>query len=473
MTEIIQTNLNGDTLRRNLILITVDCLRGDRINYQGGYESITPRMDEMSKNGASFTKSFSVAPFTLSSMKSIFTSTYPLMNDGNLSLTKEMISFVEILNNYGYSTAGYHSNPWLTKLHNYNKGFDYFMDGIIADGKESNRLNIISKFLLSLNKKNPIRQVASFLHGYFEGTQFPYVRANKINEMAFEWLSNVSDSNFFIWMHYMDTHEPHLPINKYSPKISKRKLYDLNKNMGSVNPKLDDDDLEKLIGLYNAETRYVDEAIGAIYNFLKYNNLINNTYVIITADHGQQFMEHGQLGHGLYLYDELIHVPLIIIGPGIGEIKINEVISLIDLAPTILDLLGFDTTNSFKGKSLKPLLYSNEIIPTLTISEEARSERKMPLNGKLDFSQKKISLRTNKWKYIYNETKKHELYNLETDKYEKNNLIDLENEIANELLTKVLNHINNLSTSSKINFEKNNIRKKVRNCRKNIKSKKY
>jgi len=279
--------------------------------------------------------------------------------------------------------------------------------------------------------------------------------------LALEWLSN-ADSNFFIWMHYMDVHEPHLPVNNYSPKVSNRKLYDLNAKMGSKNPDITPNDLECLIKINNAEIQEIDKEIGTFYNNLKNNKILDDTYIIITADHGQQFMEHGRLGHGLDLYDELVHVPLLILGPDITETKIEEVVSLIDLAPTVLDIIRVEPPKSFKGISLKPLLHGKKTNTSPAISEEGRTEHKRPLLGKLDFSNKKISLRTDMWKYIYNEHAKHELYNILHDKCETNNLIDVEKKIANQMKEQILSHLSNLCANSKKGTDsKQNIRNKI------------
>lgn len=436
-------------MKSNLILITVDCLRADRLSCLGYNELTTPKLDKLAKKGALFTNAISVAPYTPSSMKSIFTSTYPLMNGGNLALTNNMVSFVEMLRDNGYSTAGFHSNPWLTKLYHYDRGFRYFFDGITGSGANSLKKTFLSQLINGVHKlknNNPFKKIIVYAYSSWK-TNFckpvqPYTSAFEINKLALQWLSN-TDSNFFLWMHYMDVHEPHLPINKYSPKMSKKKLYGLNAKIGSDNPKITSDDLKCLIELNNAEIREIDELIWSFYISLKNKDILNNTYIIITADHGQQFMEHGRIGHGLDLYEELIHVPLLILGPDINETKVKEVVSLIDLAPTILDILGIEPSKSFKGKSVKPLLHGKKIIASPAISEEGRTEHKRPSLDRLDFSNKKVSLRTNTWKYIYNEHKKHELYNLVDDKCEKNNLTDSEKIIANDMNERILIHIRN------------------------------
>jgi len=180
---------------------------------------------------------------------------------------------------------------------------------------------------------------------------------------------------------------------------------------------------------------------------LSQSNTLDDTFVVITADHGQQLLERGDHGHGIRLYEELIHVPLIIAGPGVKAQVISQQISLLDLAPTILDMLKVEKPRAFLGNSLLPLMKGNRpkaanseaISETDTIGRLAiASVGKKP---RLDANHRRISLRTGKWKYIYTEGRQDELYDLEGDPKETKNIIDVKPEIAAQLRARIMAHI--------------------------------
>jgi len=205
--------------------------------------------------------------------------------------------------------------------------------------------------------------------------------------------------------------------------------------------------------------------IGSLCHTLEQSNILDDTFVILTADHGQQFMEHGCFGHGDYLYDELIHVPLIIVGPGLRNQVISQQVSLLDLAPTILDLVKIEKPKAFLGNSVLPLITGNRakagsldaISEAGTVINEVSVGTKLQLN----VNQRVISVRTGKWKYIYNEGRQDELYDLEDDPKETKNIIDVKPEIATELRARIMAHIEfeEKSASSEEELIKAKIRK--------------
>jgi arylsulfatase A-like enzyme len=247
----------------------------------------------------------------------------------------------------------------------------------------------------------------------------------------------------------MDVHEPYFPHQRIVSPFEKYHLlklaYRAARNPGSLSP----EEVNKLINLYDANIKYVDKMIGSLLHTLKRSNILDNTFVVITADHGQQFMEHGYCGHsGFHLHDELVHVPLIIIGPGLPSQVISQQVSLLDLAPTILDMLEIEKPRAFLGNSLLPLITGNKVQPgdIQAISEtdstvDAAHPRSWDARLQLDTHQRVISLRTGKWKYIYNERGQDELYHLEDDPKETQNMIDAQPDIATELRAKIMAHI--------------------------------
>ena len=198
------------------------------------------------------------------------------------------------------------------------------------------------------------------------------------------------------------------------------------------------------------------------------NNTLDDTFVIITADHGQQFMEHGRHGHGLHLYDELIRVPLIMVGPGLEGQVISRQVSLLDLAPTILDMLEVKKPDAFLGSSLLPLITGKEpeagsseaVSETDTGSGIARVRENF--KPQLDPRRRRISLRTGSWKYIYTEGEPDELYDLENDPGETQNAIESRPEIAAELLAKITAHIKFEEKSALSEEERVKVKIKIR-----------
>jgi arylsulfatase A-like enzyme len=268
-------------------------------------------------------------------------------------------------------------------------------------------------------------------------------KAEVLNKKATSWLHD-NHSNFFLWLHYMDVHEPCGVSSRFISPLRRARALALQQRANVSPTSITLKDVSELIDLYDREIHYVDKALASLVRSLKRDGFLDNTFVIVTADHGQQFMEHGRVFHDVNLYDELVHVPLIVIGPGLGSCVIKQQVSLLDLAPTILDMLDIEKPKAFLGKSLLPLMMGKTEVGDLTaISEEGRNRRgdcdtERP---KLYPSKRKISLRTIKWKYIYTEGGEDEMYHLENDPRETQNMIDIEPEVARGLRNMIMDHI--------------------------------
>ena len=427
----------------NLILITVDCLRADHLGCLGYPKRTTPNLDYLASKGVLFSQAISVAHWTSPSFIAILTSTYPLMYGGQLRITDSRTTVAQVLKEHGYHTATFPSNPWLSSYFGYHRGFDAFDDSFSKISPESLLRKPRSLVKRIIGTKGKLYHFLAQLYA----SMSIYPLGSDLNGKAVRWLRD-NPSNFFLWMHYMDIHELYSPSRRI---ISPFERYHLSKltyravrNPGSLSP----EEVNKLINLYDAKISYVDKIIGSLLRTLKPNDMLDNTFVVITADHGQQLMEHGYYGHNVGLYDELIHVPLIIIGPGLPSQVISQQVSLLDLAPTILDMLGIEKPRAFLGNSLLPLITGNKVQPgdLPAISEtdsiaDATHPRPWEPVSQLDTHQRVISFRTCKWKYIYNEGKQDELYHLENDPGETQNLIDAEPEITAELRAKIMAHI--------------------------------
>ncbi len=429
----------------NLVLITIDCLRADRLSCLGYSKKTTPNLDDLANTGTLFTQAISVGPGTPTSFKAMFASTYPLMHGGQLYITDSRTTLAQVLEEQGYQTAAFHSNPWLSSYFGYHRGFDTFEDSY----QKRHYQSLISK------PRELVKRIIG-AEGRLYEFLFPiyltlmpgvyYTEAEVLNKKAISWLGG-NTNNFFLWMHYMDCHEPYLPLSQFVSPLKKYNIVNLDRKAhhspGILAPAV----VNEWINTYDSKVTYIDKMIGSLLRMLEGSNLLDDTLVIVTADHGQQFLEHGHYGHGHYLYDELIHVPLIITGPGLKGQVISQQISLLDLAPTILNMLNIDKPGDFLGDSLLPLIKGNrpKAGNSEAISEADTIQRltaaSVGARPRLYANHRRISLRTGKWKYIYTEGEQDELYCLEDDPKETQNIIDIKPEIATELRTRIMAHI--------------------------------
>ncbi len=429
----------------NLILLTIDCLRADHLSCLGYSKKTTPNLDNLASDKALFTQAISVGPGTPTSFKAMFTSTYPLMHNGQLYITDSTITLAQVLKEHGYSTAAFHANPWISSFFGYQKGFDTFDDSMQKWRVES-RLSRLKELVKRATGRTGRLYVAISEMYTALTTALIINKAEVLNKKAVSWLRG-NTNNFFLWIHYMDVHEPYLPTSRVTSALRSYSIVGLHRKARNAPGTLSPLEVNKLIDRYDTNLGYIDKEISSLLRTLRQSNTSDDTFVIVTADHGQQLMERGGHGHGNRLYDELVRVPLIIAGPGVEAQVISQQISLLDLAPTILDILKVEKPKAFLGNSLLPLIKGNKakaanpeaISETDTIGRLAIAS--VGRKPHLEANHRRISLRTGNWKYIYTEGGQDELYDLEDDPKETRNMIDIEHEIATELRTRIMAHI--------------------------------
>lgn len=424
---------------KNVILITIDSLRADHLSCSGYHRNTTPHLDGLAKRGILFSQAISNGASTPTSFRAILTSTSLSMYDDDRYLSKYRVTIQEVLKRAGYSTAAYHSNPWLSSLAGFDRGFDTFgeilglkkdvlFEGMGVEGVRS----LFYRFLFrSRLMKFKLNKLYKFSRGE------PFARANTLNEMAISWLKK-HPKKFFVWLHYMDVHTPYVPpkecLKLFSPSsqgiIKDLGLYlKIKQSRRKDIAGISEEDLKLLIDLYDAEIRYVDTQVGSFLNELRETGVFDETLIIITADHGEEFFEHGAFGHAKqHLYDELLRVPLIIYAPEIGEdVVIKEQVELLSIGPTVIEAVGLGReVDNFMGRSLVPLIKGVGKRSTGVISEASRS---------------KISYREPEWKFILDkESEKYEIYNLKEDSKEEENIAEVEKEKVKEFQQKILYH---------------------------------
>lgn len=381
----------------NVLIITIDSLRADHLSCYGYKRDTTPNIDMMAKSGALFTTAISQAPWTKPSVASLFTSSYMTIHNVwysyketrdyaiSCKMSNDMVTLAEILKIHGYETAAFGQKFHLRQEFGFKQGFGSF------NMRLGRSLNITNNVLSWLQEKQP--------------------------------------NKFFIYIHYDDAHFPYNPPDKF-------KMYDIYKSTANITGeniqtirrgtlKLSEEDVNHVIASYDGEIKCVDEKINILMNKLHDMGYGDNTIVVILADHGDEFMEHGGVAHGHSLYGELTHIPLIIKSSTIpGNIRVDGLAQSIDIAPTILDFLDLQPDKEWEGKSLVPLIFKGEAVHDYVYSEHKGYNSK-------DFLR---SIQSTKWKLIRNYYKKQSLlFDLENDPGEFVNVKDRYPKIAAKL----------------------------------------
>ncbi|MGA1825002.1 MAG: tetratricopeptide repeat protein [bacterium] len=390
---------HGQTQKTNVLLITIDTLRPDHLSCYGYKEIKTSNIDSLAKDGICFTSAYTPVPITLPSHATILTGQYPIMhnvrNNGTFHLSQESITLAEIFKSMGYQTGAFVGAFVLDSRFHLNQGFDVYNDRM-DNGEKGNEL-------------------------FFDER-----RAEKVVHSAIEWLTNVKESPFFLWIHCFDPHAPYDPPPAYQPIVSP-----YQKNME--------------IALYDGEIAYVDKCLGELFTTMEKLGIYDTTLICFTADHGESINEHGEPSHAIFIYDSTLHVPLIFRYPGVikKNVKTEELISTVDIAPTILNLLGITVHDDsiMQGEALLgpdgSLTSRNDYAIFCETYYPLFNHRWSALEG----------LRSREWKYI--RAPKAELYNLIDDPRELKNLYKEKGDIA-RLMEERLEEMKERSSSKKI-----------------------
>ena len=408
----------------NIILFTLDTLRADHLHCYG-YERIqTPAIDSIAGEGVLFENAIAHIGSTGPSHASILTSQYPRTHEtlkNGYPLSEKLLLLPEILKDSGYTTAAFVSSAALALRLGFDQGFDYF-DEVYDDGMLT---------LIDATRTMSLRDLvfATPIYRIFERLlpKLPsQTDAGTVNSHVLPWLRENADRSFFLWVHYYDPHTPFTPpppydtmywsgddeTIKYQHHSQFMDIYDNERDLTG-------EELQRIISLYDGEVTFTDHAVGEIMRELERLELQDNTLVIITADHGEQLYEHHRvIGHFRFLYEPIIHIPLIFRHPGVlpGGRRLKSQVQSIDIAPTIMDVLGLAMPAGFEGMSLYPMILSRqdgcdrEYVFSEVFSADTHWDTKV--------------VRSEKWKYFsfHREGREPELYRIDTDSCENNNL---------------------------------------------------
>ncbi len=347
----------------NVILITLDTTRADRIGCYGYRDIATPHLDALAARGTLFEQAHATAPLTLPSHCSIFTGKYPpahgVRDNGGYVLREDETTLAETLKSAGWSTAGFVSAFVLDRRWGAAQGFDHYFDD-------------------------------------FDLTRYTAVGMGDIQrpgsemlEPALAWLRDNRAKKLFAWLHFYDPHAPYEPPEPYRTIYAGRQ--------------------------YVGEIAYVDALIGQLTDEISRLGLAGRTLLVVTGDHGESLGEHRESAHAFFVYSATTHVPLILSGgyPGLAGRRIAEVVRTIDIMPTVLDLLGLPHDGIGQGLSLVPILAGREEAGRAAYSESFYARNHF---GWSDLR----TLRDGPWRFI--EAPQPELYDVGIDPGELENL---------------------------------------------------
>ncbi len=360
----------------NVILITLDTLRSDRLSCYGSHLADTPNIDTFAAEGVRFTGAASTVPFTLPAHSSIMTGLYPpghgVRENVGYVLDERFPTLAELLGKGGWATGGFVSAFVLDHRWGISRGFDHYFDDF--DLREMETANLGSV------QRDGAETVAA----------------------AVSWLDErPADRPFFLWLHLYDPHEPYTPAEPFKSRYPGRP--------------------------YDAEVAYTDSLVGDFRGALDERGLLDDSLVIVTSDHGEGLGDHGETFHGFFVYDSTIHVALIVRLPSSASagIVVDRAVSHVDLVPTILDLVGLPVPENLHGRSLVPLIAGQDV----AWDRPVYSESLYPL---LHYGWAPLrSLRTDRYKLI--DVPRQELYDLADDPAENRNLRNKQPTRADEL----------------------------------------
>ena len=333
----------------NIVMVTVDCLRADALGNAGG-PAHTPQIDRLAASGVSLRMAFAHGHYTMTAMAALFSGAYPWQFGGSGRFAAERPSLPAALQAKGYHTLGVNSNPWLSAHHGFPRGFDIYVD-LSEDKPLAHRL--------------PVRMVNHLLGFVGGGLIVPvYPSGEQVTATALDLLTTPRPP-FFLWLHYMDAHWPYALTRArlYGPWDPRHWAYNARlAHRARREPEMvSTREREALRELYLNGLQRIDLQIGRLLDGLE-----EDTIVILTADHGEAFGEHGVYFHAPALYAENVHVPWLIRAPGLpAGASSDSLVRHIDLAPTLLALAGVPSMDGVPGQNLLPYLNRSAPWPAL------------------------------------------------------------------------------------------------------------
>ncbi len=417
----------------NVILISIDTLRPDRMGLFGhrpNGRSTTPFVDRLAEDGVTFTNAVSSTSWTLPAHYALFTGVpdrvHGVIHD-HAPRPKSLPMIAEIFKEGGYKTAGFFSGTYLNSFFGFNRGFDIYVG---------------ARTMMGANTAQTAKD--------FRAAEV--VTSQKVSESAMHFVRENGSEPFFLFLHYFDVHNEYLPPSPYDSLYGRPYSGWVDGKGVTSDPRynlqMGRADLDRLRALYDGEIGWVDSNIGRLFNQIESFSpgLLENTLVVITSDHGEEFFEHGEICHQKNLYESSVRIPLIMSCPAkidSGK-ELDTPARIYDIVPTILDYAGLEIPDTMEGESLRSSIDSGEIESRPALIELAR------ISKETGYAQH-FALRLGDYKLIVVQerewsketpydlsgaviSERHRLYNLSVDPGEKTDLVTRKAEIAERMI---------------------------------------
>ncbi len=361
--------------RPNIILITLDTTRSDHMGFLGSKRGLTPNLDAMAQQGVVFTRAYSHVPITTASHATILTGTYPQfnrVNDFGVPLSSRLPYLPDLLRAQGYHTGAFVGSLILDPLDGtapgFDRGFEVYDAGFHLRRHGADRYKSVER------------------------------RAGDVVNHALAWLSQLPNGPFFLWVHLYDAHDPYDPPAPFKTRFAAQP--------------------------YDGEIAYADSTVGKLLDEIRKHGLYDETLIAVMADHGESLGAHGENTHGIFLYDETLHVPLVFklpAGRPAGR-RIDTRARLVDVAPTILQEAGIPVPKEMQGESLSVMMKPAAKSP----GGPAAAAEERPAYAETDYPHRAFgwsslrAIRTGK--YLYIRAPERELYNQSADPEAARNL---------------------------------------------------
>ena len=397
----------------NVLILLLDAFRADHSSAYGYERPTTPHIDELARSGTLFERAFATSSYTLASHASLLTGLLPHEHRAEWVEPMEYRScdcptLGEKLQERGYATAGFSANPyWFTREYGFARGFHRFEDffGNAADAA------------IRTTFGRAIEQLVLPRVGYL---QIPGRKSAEFqNRRLLRWLDDTQSRPFFAFVNYFDVHDPYLPPEPYRHRFSSKPVGGLiNWRITGLDPHLTEDEIAGEVDAYDGAITYIDEQIGALLDELDERGILENTVVIVTSDHGEEFGEHGLLLHGHGLHAQSIHVPLIVVGPGVqSDVRVPDPVSNAAIPSTVMHLIQGDAVFP-----MEPLIGSHgprEDIPMAELVQKPWGSDRFPAyHGAMQ------AVIKGPWHLIRHDIFGPELYHLDQDPAEQSDLAD-------------------------------------------------
>ena len=341
--------------RPNVILISIDTLRPDHLGCYDYPKDTSPNIDRLAKRGVRFDRAHSSTTWTLPAHLSMMTGLPDalhgvrhdlLMLDGNRRMLAERFQRA------GYDTAGFFGGPYLSPEFGFQRGFRVYQNCGVPTRKE---------IAASARTNDELNRAVALMEQQSHRVQTAERTQNEVDK----YLDGVGDEPFFLFIHHWDTHYDFTAPKAYVDMFAPDYRGDLDLSNFMMNEAIAADmspaDYQYMLAAYDAEIRWVDYHVGRLLQKLDDLELTDDTYVVITSDHGEEFFEHGNKGHRYNLHEESLRIPLIIAGPDVGRgLQVDRQARIFDIMPTLLELAGLAPESESFGASLVPFLEGDD-----------------------------------------------------------------------------------------------------------------